>query len=105
MAEIEAELILAEKSRAGGFEGRARVCARRAAGIAIREYLLAHQISASSSNFYNLIQEFRNIPNLPIDLIRVVDHLTMKVNEDFNLPGEIDLITEVRWLVERLSSS
>jgi len=37
LAEIQTELSLAENSRSSGFEGRARVCARRAAGIAIAE--------------------------------------------------------------------
>jgi hypothetical protein len=37
--QIEKEFELAERARANGNEGRARVCARRAAGIAAREYL------------------------------------------------------------------
>ena len=36
---IEAEFEKAEQARRRGNEGQARVCARRAAGIAIREYL------------------------------------------------------------------
>ena len=37
-AEIQAELEKAQQARARGNEGQARVCARRAAGIAAREY-------------------------------------------------------------------
>jgi hypothetical protein len=104
-AQIDLELSLAEKARVEGFKGRARVCARRAAGIAIREYFQTHLTPVINSNFYQLIQEFRDLSNLPEDLSRIADHLLIKVNEDFDLPGEIDLIAEVRLLVERLGGS
>jgi hypothetical protein len=104
-AQIDSELTLAEKARLEGFEGRARVCARRAAGIAIREYLQIQLIHVSSTNSYQLIQEFKDLSNLPEDLSRIADHLLTKVNEDFRLPEDIDLIAEVRQLVERLGAS
>ncbi|MBM2849365.1 MAG: hypothetical protein HW418_2307 [Anaerolineales bacterium] len=37
-ATVERELAQAHKARAAGNEGQARVCARRAAGIALREW-------------------------------------------------------------------
>jgi len=37
-ATVERKLAQAHKARAAGNEGQARVCARRAAGIAVREW-------------------------------------------------------------------
>jgi hypothetical protein len=42
--DIEAELEKADLARLSGNEGRARVCARRAAGIAARAFLTRHGV-------------------------------------------------------------
>ena len=53
--DIEAEFEKAEQARARGNEGQARVCARRAAGIAIREYLTRRGICPPSASAYDLL--------------------------------------------------
>lgn len=53
--QIEQEFALAEQARARGNEGQARVCARRAAGIAIREYLTRRGIRPPSASAYDLL--------------------------------------------------
>ena len=40
---------------------------------------------------------------LPQDIQQVVDHLVTRVNEDYQLPGSIDLIAETRTLVQYLA--
>lgn len=101
--EITAELQRAELARARGNEGQARVCARRAAGIAIREYL-THQkrIPTPSASAMDLLDLLKNDPLLSPDLKLIADHLTLRVTEDFKLPLNADLIAEARTLCNAL---
>lgn len=102
--EIGAEFEKALQARARGNEGQARVCARRAAGIAIREYLTRQGVqspstSASAMDLLNLIaDESRLSPRLKL----IAEHLTLRVNEEFKLPIDVDLIVEARELCEEL---
>lgn len=100
--EIEKEFEQAEKARADNNEGRARVCARRAAGIAIRDYLTRRGISIPSQSAYDLLHLIKEEPLLPPDLKLVTDHLTLRVTEEFKLPIDADLIAESRQLCEWL---
>lgn len=102
-ARIEAELEQAEQARARGNEGQARVCARRAAGIAIREYLTRRGVRPPSVSAYDLLNFLKGDPHLSEDLKGMADHLTLRVNEEFQLPVEADLIAEARRLCESLS--
>ena len=94
--EIDRELERAEQARARKNEGQARVCARRAAGIAIREYLTRQGIRPPSTSAYDLLNLLRDDPHLSPDLKRIADHLTLRVTEDFKLPVEADLVAEAR---------
>ncbi|HXF85796.1 MAG TPA: hypothetical protein VNK49_10460 [Anaerolineales bacterium] len=100
--EIAIELQNAEAARARGNEGQARVCARRAAGIAIREYLIRRGIRPPSVSAYDLLNLLKEDAHLSPDLRRIVDHLTLRVTEEFKLPVEADLIAEARQLCNAL---
>ncbi len=103
--QIAAELAQAEAARAAGFEGRARVNARRAAGIAIRAYFQARGVSQGQASAFELIQLLREQTDLPEGVSQVLDHLLQRVNPDFALPEAVDLIAETRWLVKTLKVS
>lgn len=92
----------AEQARARGNEGQARVCARRAAGIAAREYLARRGESVRTPSAYDLLNMLKDDPDLPPDLKRIADHLTLRVNEEFKLPADVDLIEEARKFCEEL---
>ncbi len=98
LIEIQSEFNRAEQAHARGNEGQARVCARRAAGIAIREYLIRRGERAPSASAYDLLNLLKDDPNLPPNLKMIVDHLTLRVTEEFKLPVEADLIAEARSL-------
>jgi HEPN domain-containing protein len=100
--EINHELEKAEQARARGNEGQARVCARRAAGIAIREYLKRQEISPPSTSAYDLLNLLKDDPRLSPDLQQIVDHLTLRVTEEFKLPLNVDLVAEARKFCEGL---
>jgi HEPN domain-containing protein len=101
-AQIELEFEKAEQARARGNEGQARVCARRAAGIAAREYLTRQGIRPSSGSAYDLLNLLKEDLSLPVDLRSIADHLTLRVTEEFKLPVDADLIAEARTFCKNL---
>lgn len=101
-AQIEAEFQKAEQARANGNEGQARVCARRAAGIAIREYLTRQGIRPPSVSAYDLLNFLKDDPQLSPDLKLIAEHLTLRVTEEFRLPVNADLVAEARTFCEDL---
>ena len=96
------ELEQAQKAREQGNEGQARVCARRAAGIAIKDYLARKGIQPASVSAYDLLNYMKGEALLPSDLKLVAEHLTVRVTEEFKLPIDADLIAESRQLCEWL---
>jgi HEPN domain-containing protein len=101
-AEIRTEFEKAEQARARGNEGQARVCARRAAGIAIREYMIRRGIHPPSKSAYDLLNIVRSDPRLSPELRQIAEHLTLRVNEEFRLPVNVDLITEAKIFCDAL---
>jgi hypothetical protein len=101
-AEINTEFEKAEQARARGNEGRARVCARRAAGIAAREYLARQGVRPPSVSAYDLLNLLKEDARLSANLQQIADHLTLRVTEEFKLPINADLIQEARTFCEEL---
>ena len=93
---------MAAQARANQNEGQARVCARRAAGIAIREYLLRKGIRPPSASSYDLLNLIKDDPLLSLDLRLIAEHLTLRVTEEFKLPVDADLVAEARQLCNEL---
>ncbi|MEA4909141.1 MAG: hypothetical protein VB089_16080 [Anaerolineaceae bacterium] len=101
---IENEMKRADMARAQGNEGLARVCARRAAGTAIRAYLAARQIDHPATNAFELILFLRDMPGIPPELRSIAGSLSTRVTEEFTLPLEADLLAETRVLITTLES-
>ncbi len=99
---IQIEFDRAEQARAKNNEGQARVCARRAAGIAIREYLARRGIRPPSTSAYDLLNLLKDDPHLSPNLKLIVDHLTLRVTEEFKLPVDADVVAEAKKLCEEL---
>jgi hypothetical protein len=97
--DINAELENASRARLAGKEGRARVCARRAAGMAARAFLIRHGITPRDPGAYTALQLLAEYPGLAPDLLVIARHLTMRVTGDFTLPIDVDLIAEARKLI------
>lgn len=100
-AAIERELAQAEKARQAGNEGRARVCARRAVGLALRAFWDKDDLPQSSS-VIPLLERLREDPTLPEALRHTANHFLIRVTPDFRLPIEADLLAEARWLITEL---
>jgi HEPN domain-containing protein len=101
-SDIQAELEKARQARQRGNEGRARVCARRAAGIAVREYLSRRGVRPPSTSAYDLLNQIRDDPYLSPGLKRIAEHLTLRVTEEFKLPVDADLVAEAELFCDEL---
>lgn len=102
LEKIHREFEQARLARAGGLEGRARVCARRAAGFALREYL-SDAPSLANANVYQLLQAFQQLSQIPDSARKNAERLVMRVDEAYHLPSEIDLLVESQQLVETIN--
>jgi hypothetical protein len=100
--QIQVELERAKQARAKNNEGQARVCARRAAGIAIRDYLTRRGTRIPSASSYDLLNLIKEDTLLSPALRLVADHLTLRVTEEFKLPIEADLVEEAQILCDWL---
>ena len=101
-SEIQAEFERAEQARARGNEGRARVCARRAAGIAAREYFTRRGEVIRTPSAYDLLNRLAEEQSLSAELRQSARYLTLRVNEEFKLPVNVDLVAEARKLCDEL---
>ena len=104
-AELQAEFEQAESARAGGNEGRARVCARRAAGIAVREFLVRRGEAVPGGSAYDLLQLLAARTGLDPGLRQAAVYLTLRVDEEFKLPVYVDLFEQARGLCAGLLGS
>ncbi len=96
------ELILAEKARETGNEGKARVCARRAAGYIIGEYLhrQGHQISNRSA--YYRLQYLQSLAEVSPEVRQLAHDFLLRITPEGQLPVDTDLLAGVHWLAMRL---
>ena len=99
---LDKEFQRAEQARAKGNEGQARVCARRAAGIAIRDYLTRKGTPPPNLSAMDLLNLIKDDQLLSPDLKLAADHLTLRVTEEFKLPVDVDLIAEAKTFCDEL---
>lgn len=100
---IHRELVHAEKAQLEGKAGLSRVCARRAAGLAVRAYLSSHGYSSHSENNFELMLQADPRSVLPVSIHNALDHLTMSVDLDHNLPAGINLIEDAKSIIRELT--
>ena len=101
---IEDELARGSAARQAGLEGRARVCARRAAGAAIREYLELRGLPAPGPSAYDLLASLHDLPDIPDEARQAAESLLERVDESFALPAGMDLLELARKLARMLEA-
>jgi hypothetical protein len=102
LIKVRHELKQAKNARHTGNEGRARVCARRAAGIIAAQYLLKRGFSLKGASAYNNLGLLSELPELPTQTRETVEHFLLRITPDHNLPVEADLIAEAERLAQEL---
>ncbi len=95
-------MLMAQKAREENNEGKARVCARRAAGLVAKEYLKQRGVATPGMTAYERVKLLQHWPGLPQGVSERVAHLTTRVNENYQLPIEADLVADARWLAKAL---
>ncbi len=92
------ELRRAVQARQEGNEGMSRVCARRAAGVIIGEYLQRRGFTGLTKSTYDRIRAILALPDVDESIKQVSYHFIMKVNQEHGLASGTDLIQEAAWL-------
>jgi hypothetical protein len=103
VAKWQVEIKDAQQFRLQGNEGRARVCARRAAGAVTRDFLIRRGEARLSLNAYDALRLLAQHPGLDPELRAAAGHLILRVDELFRLPQGVDLLAEARLLCEHLA--
>ena len=101
--QLHKEFKMAEDARNANNHGKMRVCARRAAGSAIREYLTKRGITPPSISAYDLLKYLEGLDETPPDLRLACANLQMRVTEEFQLPINVDLVAEAKKIVSTLA--
>jgi len=97
---IDAELAKATRARADGREGLARVCARRAAGWALRTYYVERMGQPAPASALDLLRWFHADPSASPELRHAAERLTVRVTEQHRLPHPEDPLTDARRIIE-----
>jgi hypothetical protein len=96
------ELHQAETARLSGNEGKARVCARRAAGHIIGEFLTRTGSPARSPSAISRLGQLADRQDLDPRTREVASHFLLRITPEHTLPLDVDLIAEARWLARHL---
>jgi hypothetical protein len=99
---IKFELDQAYLFRARGNEGRARVCARRAAGWAVAAFRQQRSGVETHLNAYHQLRWFRKFEEMPIELRNAADRLTKHVTPSHELPHRQDPLEDAEMIVHAL---
>jgi len=101
-SQFDRELKQAEDARRNGFEGRARVCARRAAGIVLREFAIQNGYPEKGLNALDLIRIYSEDSRVPPQAGVNLKILVQRVLPGGLLPVEADFLEIVRSLPGQL---
>ncbi|MEW6651202.1 MAG: hypothetical protein AB1453_13575 [Chloroflexota bacterium] len=102
-ADVNQELARAENARLNQNEGMARVSARRAAGLVARAFLLARGGYPATLTVLDALNIIKSSPDMPYRVRKNAENLTLRINANFDLPVQVDLIAEAKALVEQLA--
>jgi hypothetical protein len=80
----------------------ARVCARRAAGAVVGEYLKRKGIEPRSRSAYDHLRALAALPDIDREVLEAAERLLVRITPEHTLPVEADLLEEARRLRNRL---
>ena len=96
------ELEMAKTARRSGNEGRARVCARRAAGHITGEYIVRNHINFDSESALERLRYLQSSPEINSNQRETIDHFLVHTTPEHQLPIDADLIADVELLARQL---
>jgi hypothetical protein len=96
------EIGRARQAQALGNLGQARVCARRAAGVAVGEYLKRKGLPDAGPSAIDRLRYLAGLAETPDQAQPLIERLLMRVSEEFKLPEGVDLIADATALTKCL---
>jgi hypothetical protein len=99
---ISREFEDADQARIDGNEGRARVCARRAAGWAVSFTRSLNEEREIEANAYEMLQWLAQQADTEEAVRSAATRLTVRVSLDHTLPFPEDPLEDARMIVEAL---
>ena len=98
------ELDQARLAKEAGLDGKSRVLARRAAGLAIRAWLETSSPSLTRLSLNNLIKDKQVRQLLPMSLHESLERLITRVDQQYHLPEKFDLVADADQIIKALSN-
>jgi hypothetical protein len=99
---LHQELAAARLAQQAANPGRARVCARRAAGWAIRAWYQAREGPAWTGDAMKQLQRLAAEPAVPASARAAAERLLTKVDHDHQLPFAEDPIEDAELIIAAL---
>ena len=96
------EIEMARAARYSGNEGRARVCARRAAGHVVGEYLTRNEIDLGTESALERLRFLHSYPETNPVQKELIGHFLVHTTPEHKLPNAADLVAEVDLLARQL---
>lgn len=101
---VKRELEAAQHARRDGNEGRARVCARRAAGWAVLNRRRARHEDTDEQNALRALMWLAHQEDTPEALAAAARRLTTRIRPDYSLPFEQDPLEDARAIVQAMAA-
>jgi HEPN domain-containing protein len=100
--QIEKELASARAALRGGNQGKARVSARRAAGLAIELFLQEPPPRTWGLDAMARLRQAAEEPSFPADVREAATRLTTKISDRFTYPFTTDPVADAAIIVDFL---
>ena len=97
-ASFLSEIQQAQAARQRGNEGMARVCARRAAGIAVFAYFNRKGVDSRSPSAVERLKLLIALPDTPETVRETARYFLIHVTPEYALPIDVDLLEEAQKL-------
>lgn len=97
---VKSELKLAEQAITVDNIGKARVCVRRACGIAIEYWLKFNPNKKWGLSAISMLDNLQNDFAIPEEIREAAKRLTKKVNQNFETGVEVDPIKDGETIIE-----
>ncbi len=100
LSSIEREITTAREAERKGNDGMARVCARRAAGVAITFWLESHPGVRWGMDAMSQLRALQADESFPPEVRSAATRLTTKVTEQFTSPFSTHPVDDARVIVD-----
>lgn len=102
--QIDKEFAVAREAITAGNEGKARVCARRAAGQATTWFLSKFPRQGWQPDALNQLQRLSNDESFPQHVRDAAQRLTTKISDRFTYPFSANPLEDARMIIDHISS-